>query len=119
MAPLKLSLDSYYRGDTWGGFTLDSITIDGSVPAVDLASCRMQFRSKAGELGYELNSVTATCKAAITIIDATTWEISIGGYPLLLDKGVWFWDLEMTDVNDEIITILKGRLRVKADITHY
>jgi len=119
MAPLKMTLDAYYKGDTWKGFTLDSILIDGVVPTVNLASCKLQFRDKTGALGYELNSIEAICKGLITINDATTWALSIGGMVLDLEAGTWWWDLEMVDVNGDILTVLTGRLRVVDDITHY
>lgn len=119
MAPLNVSLAPYYKGDTWEGFTVDDLLLDGSAPTANLASCRMQFRDKLGTLGYELNTVASDCKGTITIRDAATWSITVGGNILPLEAGTWYWDIEAIDANGKVLTILKGRLRVTADITHY
>ena len=118
MTPLKLVLPAHYKGDSWKGFSLDSITIDGSVPTVALASCRLQFRSKTGVMGFEYNSVADSCKGLITIDTAATWAVTLNAAILNLDAGMWVWDLEMTDVHGVVITVLTGRLRIKADITY-
>jgi hypothetical protein len=117
MAPLKLALDPYYKGDTWKGFTINSILIDGLAPAANAVSCKMQFRSKAGELGFEYNTDTSNCKGLITIDDAALWVITVKPEILPLDKGIWWWDFEVVDAEGTLLTILTGRLRVTQDIT--
>ncbi len=117
MAPINLSLAAQYKGDTWKGFSVDSISIDGASPTANLASVKLQFRSETGELGYELNTVSSVCKGLIVIDDAAIWGVTINPVVLPLDAEMWWWDLEMTDVNGVVFTPLKGRLRITADIT--
>ncbi len=117
MAPLKMSLDAQYKGDTWDGFSLDSILIDGALPTVAMTSAKMQFRSKTNELGFEYNTVETNCKGLITIDTAATWAMTIEPEILPMDTGVWWWDLEVVDVNGRLKTILAGRLRIIADVT--
>ena len=117
MAPLKMSLKPQYRGDTWPGFKVESILINGALPTVNAASCRMQFRDKMRTFGFELTTETSTCKGSITIDDPVTWEMTIEEIVLPLDVGTWWWDLEVTDVNNKVVTILAGRIRITEDIT--
>ena len=119
MLPFSVALPTYYRGDTWQGLSVDSIKLEGVNPPVALKSARMQFRTRRGELGFEYNSTQdPICKGLITIVAPVTWTLIIEPHILPLEKGVWLWDLELTAMDDVVITFLKGRLRVKADITY-
>lgn len=118
MAPLVLALPTYYAGDTWKGFSVVDVLLDGVVPTVPAASCKMQFRTDMGKLGFEYNTVPDSCKGLIKIDDANTWDCTVDPAILPLDASeIWYWDFEVTDANGHVETILKGRLRIKDDIT--
>jgi hypothetical protein len=119
MAPTTVVLEgSYYKGDSWPGMHIDPVTINGLQPALALASCRMQFRDADRLLGYELNSVPATGKGLIIITNAATWEMDITDQILDMPAGRYNWDLETTDAGGNVLTIYKGKLTVKQDVTH-
>ena len=119
MLPFNVAFPTYYRGDTWPGMTIHNIKIEGAAPVVNLSNARMQFRTKMGDLGFEYNTVQdPACKGAIIILDPVVWSLQVEHAILPLDKGVWYWDLELTAADGIVITFLKGRLRVKPDITY-
>lgn len=118
MAPGKVTLKPCYKGDTWKGFTVGPVLIDGQAPTTTLVSCKMQFVDKYGGLGYEFDTVAAVSKGLITIDDAATWEVTVEPAILPLDKGVWKWDFETIDSADTKVTLLAGTIRITADITN-
>ena len=118
MVPEKVTLSKYYHGDTWKGFKIGPVLFDGNAPTTTLVSCKLQFRDKYDNLGYEYNTVSAICKGLITITDAATWEVTVEPGILDLEKGLWYWDLETVDSAGTIKTIISGKIRIKIDITN-
>jgi len=118
MPPVIIKLDSYYKGDSWGGMLIGPVIINDAVPAYPVASVRMQFRdTEFGDLGYELNTTPAEGQGLINIINAATWEIAVDPQVIGLTEGRWDWDFECTDSMGFVVTLYRGVLVVKGDIT--
>lgn len=102
----------YYRGDTWLGMTVSTL-INGVTPAVAAASARLQFRKDTAI--EELSSVNGK----LVITNPTDWIFSFPPTILtnIISPGQWDWDLEVTDVNGRVQTILRGILGVTEDVT--
>jgi len=118
MAPVTIKINEYYKGDSWSGLDIGPILIDGVQPLLTLASCRMHFRNADGALGYALNTVPTADKGTIVISNATTWEVTIPTQILDLIAGKWLWDFETTDSAGNVLTLYKGSLTVKQDVTY-
>ena len=127
MAPVKISLENHWKGDTWPGMVIGPVIINDEQPPVALASCKMQFRDGDDVLGHEFNSVPGQDIGTITIDDADTWEITVPEQLLNLDAGdivsglintkYWHWDFETIDVNGKKLTLYYGKIKVKEDVT--
>ena len=118
MPPANIKLDNYYSGDSWGGMLVGPVLINEATPISALAAVRIQFRDSFGDLGYELNTVPTVGKGLINITDADTWEIEVPAQVLGLVAGRWDWDFECTDSIGFVVTLYRGVLTVKGDITH-
>ena len=118
MPPVIIKLDNYYSGDSWEGMLVGPVVINEVTPTSPVTAVRMQFRdSEFGDLGYELNTDPAAGEGLITITDADTWEINIPAQVIGLVAGRWDWDLECTDSTGYVVTLYRGVLTVKGDIT--
>jgi hypothetical protein len=117
MLPVKVILDKYYKGDSWSGMDI-SVTMNGSPPLSAVQSCRMQFRTRDGDFGYELNSVITEGMGSIVISDASLWDIIVPPQILNLDTGRWYWDFEITDNSNNVYTVMYGILKIIGDITY-
>ena len=118
MAPVTIKINEYYKGDSWSGLDIGPVIIDGAQPLLTLASCRMHFRDEDGALGYALNTVVTVGKGTIVISNTVTWEILVPKQILDLTAGKWFWDFETTDAAGNVLTLYKGSLKVKQDVTY-
>lgn len=111
MAPQKYIMQPVPRGDQWTGVPTITIKVNGLVPAVPLASARMQFR-KFDKLGAELST-----GAGIDIVSAAGWELSIPAQSLPLGAGKWDYDLEAINTDGAVKTYVEGSINIKQDIT--
>ena len=119
MATVKVVTDPHKRGDTWIGIlSIGPILINNLPPISSVVSCRIQYRSSSGVLGYELNSVPAIGKGIITIVNAVTWVFNIPKQFLPLETGNWDWDFETVDSTGAIDTYYRGTQTILADISH-
>ena len=102
-------------GDTYDGFSITGITIDGANPSNTLASVRLQFRTApdATTAALELTSAAAD----ITIDDSATWAITIEAFTISLAAGRYYYDIEFTDSAGLIRTYVAGSWRVDQDVT--
>lgn len=114
MIPSTVTLDSLVRGDTWPGFRVQ-ITINGSKPANDLSSVLMHFRTAKDAPGNP--SLALTSSSGITINDADLWDVTVNSQILALAAGVWFWDMQFTDVAGNVNTYIEGRLLIVQDVS--
>jgi hypothetical protein len=120
MAPVKVTIDSHYKGDFWSGMVVGPVLINGAQPAAALHATegvRMQFRDEDNNLGQEFSTVSGTGVGVITVTDYATWEFTVLSQLLNLYAGIWYWGLETKDVNGVIITLYKGTITVIDDIT--
>ena len=125
--PEKIKLNDHYKGDFWEGMSVGPVLINGVQPTVNLAAVRMQFRDEDDVLGHEFNEAPGAGEGTITITDAVTWEINVPEQLLDLDAGVvnnrltnsktWYWDFQTTDTNGRILTLYRGTIKVKEDVT--
>ncbi len=122
MLPFKLKLPEHYKGDSWPGFVIGPVTLNGVSPPASVSSCRLQFRDKdTDELGYELTteSPTPDDKGIIFITgDPADWLINIPTQLLPLNAGKWKWDFETTNAQNSIQTLFTGILKIKGDVTY-
>lgn len=127
MAPVKITLNDHYKGDTWPGIIVGPVLINSVQPTSNLASVRLQFRDEDDVLGHEFNTVGGAGIGTITIDDPVTWEITVPAQLLDLDAGTvikgmknkktWYWDFETTDANGDIITLYTGTIKVSEDVS--
>lgn len=104
---------SFVEGDTWGGISSLSITVDGSPPSDDLASVKMEFR--AGQTSSEtLISLSSSDAAQINITSASDWTFTVPAQDLalLFAQSPYTWAIQTTDVNGVRQTYLQGSLQV-------
>jgi hypothetical protein len=118
MIPVKISLSSHLKGDTWEQLTIGPILINGAQPLAAAASCKMQFRNAAGVLGMTFSSSPGVGEFPITIVNAATWHFLVPATIIDLSPGSWLWDFQITDVNGVIITPYNGKLTIVQDVTH-
>jgi hypothetical protein len=118
--PVNIPFESHYRNDTWDGVpVIGPILINGLQPAASLVSARMDFRQPVSKvLGHRLSTTPGVGEGTVTIVDATTWEMTIPEQDLPLDAGRWEWDLETTDTNGTVKTYYRGTQPVTGDKTH-
>ncbi len=119
MLPGTIKLSPMIEGDTWLGIPSISVGVETNgvtgTPDVPLASVRMQFRQcgARGRLYVELTSADLE----IEILDAPSWSIQIHKKLLGLPAGSYVFDIEFTDDDGNIYTLLKGVQEVQAGIT--
>jgi hypothetical protein len=126
--PEKIKLSDHYKNDTWEGMIIGPVLINGAQPSQNIVSARMEFRDKDDQLGYALDTSPGAGEGTITIDDAATWEITVA--PQLIpgvDAGVssngssntkiWYWDFETTDAAGVVLTLYRGTMKVKEDVT--
>jgi hypothetical protein len=125
--PAKIKLNDHYKGDYWEGMVVGPVLIDDAQPANSLASVRIQFRDEYDQLGHEFNTTPGAGIGTITIDDANTWEITVPPQLLNLDANplesgmsnskTWYWDFETTDSTGAILTLYRGTIKVKEDVS--
>lgn len=120
--PATLPATKHYRGDIWddGYRQFGPISIDGSPPAAPCLYCRMQFRDKKGNLGFELNNDPGPTQGTIDIDDAANYSFSIPDQALPLAAGVWYWDFETyttIDHSDAPKTWWKSQITIIEDVS--
>lgn len=88
---------------------------DLSAPDATLSSVRIMFRqgSETGPLEKSLVSGTD-----ITISDATNWIFSIDKFNIDWDPDTYYYDIETTDSNSIIDTVMGGIIEIKQDVTY-
>lgn len=110
----------HYRGDSIKQFSIGPIvvSIDGAAPtslAHPCVSCKLQFRTKDGDLGYALSSSPTTGEGTITITSAAAWTFVVPDQAFPLEEGKWFFDFETTDSTGFVKSYFQGTLTVKVD----
>ena len=114
-----IKLNDHKRGDKWVGIsTIGPVTINDEQPTLTLDRVRMQFRK--GNNVYKLDTDATERDAPITIVDATTWEVSVPEVDTgFLDVGgEWEWDMEFWETGKLApLTLFKGNIEVHCDVT--
>lgn len=124
MIPAKLDATRHTHGDMWRDtYHFGPITDENGNPPLPLPAlyCRMQFRDKAGVLGYSLSSDPGEGEGTITIVNPTTYEFDVPVQPLPLPVGKWAWDFETFTAADHSVaadTWFAGTITVVQDMSH-
>ena len=106
---------TFVRGDKWQGISALQILEDGSPPAADASSARMQIRSSPDSNNILAELTTANAK--ITLVSGNLWTFIIPEQTLDLEPGTYVWQFETTDVNGKVQTYMQGSIEVLKDIT--
>ena len=118
MIPQKIDLDPIVTGHTWKGIPtiLRRDRPEGGEPAPPasaLALVEMVFRPGADCKNASPITLTSDGEnAAITIVDAADWEITIPARILPLTPGRWNWILTTTAADGTRDPLLTGVLTV-------
>jgi hypothetical protein len=114
-----IRLNDHKRGDKWVGIpSIGPVTINEAQPSLELVRVRMQFRK--GSSVYKLDTDVSDRDAPITIVDSTTWEVTVPEVDdgFLQTKGCWEWDMEFwEDGKNAPITLFKGDIEIHEDVT--
>jgi hypothetical protein len=114
-----VTLDPVVEGDTWPGVPgIGPVTINSEPFEFPIALARMHFRRVVATTTTGLDLSTDT--GGITIVDASTWELSIPPVPypaFSLTQGNWEADLEITDSAGTRLTVARFVLPVLRQIT--
>lgn len=93
------------QGDT-NVQTSFTLVKDGAPWAPDEVSAQVRVRRDRGsQLVLDLEP------------DVAVNVVTLGGVPLEVPSGVYWWDLEVVD-DDGVLTVLAGRFQVVPDVTH-
>ena len=103
MTPFVWDLPAITAGDSYPG-----ILIEGTdePDGIDLVRVQMQMRNLDGAIALDLDSDDE----GITIIDAQTWEFRIEAFIAPTVAGVYKYDIQVTDSNGDVATIIRGTL---------
>lgn len=101
---------TFVEGDTWGGVPGINILVNGTPPAADVASAKMQFRPT--EASSDTILELSTANATITITSANNWTFVVPAQSLALPAGHYTWGFTTVDVGGVIQTYLEGTLIV-------
>lgn len=118
--PAIVALPEHIRGDLWAGIAgIGPVTVNGVVPANDLASARITFRRslEASAEGYSLSTAPTAGQGTITLASANEWELVVPPQALPLSWGAWVADLQLVDSAGQVFTYVQFTLNVLADAT--
>jgi len=97
------------------GDTMPGIQVEGTdePDGIDLVRVRMQVRDINGTIVLDFDSDDT----GITITDAATWAFETDSFTAPVDAGVYKYDIETIDSNDDIATIVRGSWNVQEQTT--
>lgn len=97
---------TFVEGDTWGGVPGINILVNGTPPAADVASAKMQFRTT--ETSSDTILELSTAAAQITITSANNWTFVVPAQNIALPAGNYTWGFRTVDVGGVTLTYLEG-----------
>jgi hypothetical protein len=110
LTPFTWNWPAITAGDTMPGILIAGTdTPDG----IDLVRVRMQVKDIAGTTVVDFDSDDT----GIAITDAAQWEFEIDSFIAPTSAGVYKYDIETTDSNDDIATIVRGSWQVEPQTT--
>lgn len=115
MTPASYTLPAHLEGDIWEGLLIGPVTINGTAPAVALASARIHFRKAPTDLqpAYVLSTAPTAGQGSLTLLDAATWLVRAPRQPLPLKPWKkWRWEVEFVDANANVYSYVNGTLQV-------
>jgi hypothetical protein len=116
---VSVAISDHHAGDTWQGFGIGPITINGDTPPIELARVRMTIREFARNTAVLVyDSEPGGLPAVIT--NGNTWTAEFGptapaDFPL--PAGRYWGDVETTDDDGNVLTIYRVTFTVRPDLT--
>jgi hypothetical protein len=99
--------DPIMRGDTWNGFIVGGVAVNGGSPPSPAASATLDFyERRAGGPGSVKLSLPAT------ITNAATWAMNIPAQVLALGAGDWDFRLRVVRADGAKKTYVQGTLTI-------
>jgi hypothetical protein len=97
------------------GDTMPGIQVEGTdePDGIDLVRVRMQVKDISGTVVVDFDSDDT----GITITDAATWAFETDSFLAPAQYGVYKYDIETTDSNDDVATIVRGSWSVEEQTT--
>ena len=115
--PANVILPAHVRGDTWDGFTVTSVLLDGVAPSSALASALIHFRTAKDATGDPDHVLSTADADELVIDDEDAWTLRAPAQLLPLAAGKWYWDLQLTDAAGDTHTYITGTLTILQDVT--
>lgn len=109
LTPFIWNLPAITAGDTYPGI---QIAGTDEPDGIDLVRVKMQIRDIDGTIAIDFDSDDT----GIVIIDAATWEFETDQFTAPA-AGVYKYDIEATDSNGDVATLVKGSLQVEEQQT--
>ena len=111
--PDRYNLPACVSGDTFPGFRITSIKINGSAPTTALDSVRIDFRTTPAA---PVSSLRLDSTDGVTINNNATWDFTVDPFTVDLPAGEYYYDIETT-TGTTIRTYLKGHWTIAQDTT--
>jgi hypothetical protein len=114
MNPSTYNFASHYKGDTFNAVTF-TIKEDGVPLSLTDAEIKIEFKNKSivGEI-----QDTLTIGSGITFVDSGNGVFKIDSFINNWEKGVYFYDAEITFPDGVVRTYFKGSLKVNQDTSN-
>jgi high-affinity nickel permease len=116
MIPQTYIIPNQYKGDTFGGvqFTLTNTTVSSPIDLTgSTIECKFRKTSPTGILVKTISD-----GSGITIVDAVNGIFKIDAFDVDFSANIYYYDIQITDATNIIITYVRGTLTVTQDITY-
>lgn len=113
--PAVYKISDHYKGDTFDGVQFTILNSSDNSP-IDITNSAMkiQFRKSSiiGDIVKEITNISG-----ITFVDAINGVFKMDGFLINWDEGIYYYDVQITFVDETVRTYIKGTISIIQDTT--